>query len=38
MSHSFKRRPRKLRRRADKLIIALWLLGALFATTMLVRA
>lgn len=37
MHPGFKRRPRRLRRRADKLIIALWLLGALFATNMLFR-
>ena len=38
MNPKLTRQARALRRRADKMIIALWLLGALFAMTMLFRA
>jgi hypothetical protein len=37
MNPRLTRKARKLKRRADSLIIALWLLGALLATTMLFR-
>ena len=37
MNPRLNRKARTLRRRADKMIIALWLIGALFATTMLFR-